>query len=238
MSTASLASAPIINSPSTTSAHSAVPHRDAELLALGAEFDRAAAKGEPVRQRAAAALQRLHQAVPMPTALVATARDRELFSSYLGNDLLEQIEAGERYKPRTIEALRDATFARSIPQPDGARCRVINIGAEARAREIVAAGDAYNARSLEVSQEMEVDELHDAEGEASRAVWPIIDRIMATRASTVEGMRLKARAALFVTPELAFAEPMVGDPDHLALRSIVADLLAIEHKTVSPITPA
>jgi hypothetical protein len=176
---------------------------DAELIALGREFDRLAlVLNDCFRRSDAAYDQAKAMMIKAPDALRPKVGDRQAGlrppkCSNVGDGLYGHFDI--------------SGYIHSIDHP--------------RAREIVQAYDLWNACREPAYERSGFNEIHREIESHSEAMDPISDRIIVLPAHTIEGMKVKARVSFYC------CVGMVDDndsPDVESAMSIVIDLLRMQ----------
>jgi hypothetical protein len=169
--------------------------QDAEILALGAELDAALAIYEPL----SAELGRLEKIYrsrdSRPRALLVQKGDQLLLDQHLS------VGIGYEYYPAHVQILRSVVFTRAIGRSTGPSAHDVSIDfvpdtkATARAAEIVKAYDEYSRRTEKLANDIGLTDIQRRFEKAYDEVSPIVDRVLAAPASTLAGLRVRARAA-------------------------------------------
>jgi len=200
MSTASLAAtAAVVSSPSIADASA---DTDAELFALGAEFDRALAAFMPLDCEARRRYELWKERTTSPPALIATEDDRVLFDgvrNFRGELLVEGLDVGEPYRPVDIEGFkrggyyqRKSWFSLELD---------VSKKAAARAVEIEQAWESWRIHQAQVADELALESADEAADQAEAAVQVIVEQMVQLPARSIEALRIKARALAFLHVE-------------------------------------
>jgi hypothetical protein len=175
---------------------------DAELMALGREFDRLALMLNDCFRRSSATYDQAEaMTLEVPDALRPKVGDREA-----------GLRAPESIEPdHGLYGHNDVGYIRIIDHP--------------RAREIVQAYDLWKASKERGLEQSGFNEIHREIESHNEAIDPISDRIIALPAHSLEGMKVKARVSFYC------CVGMVHDNDSTDVESamsIVIDLLRMQ----------
>jgi len=167
---------------------------DAALFALGRRFD-AQCTIVDARAAQACAASRALRAVrdAAPAALRWTwARDKRmpftLHLSPLRDGMVYPDDVVGMIRARVWDDGRGVTYTSGVPAAE----------VQARAAEIVAAFDRFNAESGVAGHELTLEEANEALGDALERRCQLEEQIIAARAATLEGLAVKARVALHI----------------------------------------
>lgn len=209
---------------------------DAELLALGSEFDAARMTEVAACEDCNAAQREVARHMPeRPACLIYRASDAKL-GVHQERMMAQALEGREvcssdiqwlRQKmPMTHEILRPIRFGERahIDHPGRKFDRVAHPEAQARAVEIVTAWDAWQTERLRVQNEHFPEALDDAANEAGDEAAALATRLAALPALTADGFRVKLRALSHYRRDTLLAEiPSEPDPDQLLSHSLWRD---------------
>lgn len=184
---------------------------DAALLHLGRRLDAALARQKPIR----AEYERIEDiwakdAPARPGALIYRASDQPLPLRRWGD--YRAVHEGEPVGLRDIIELRGHTFIRGVPRPvtpeDNLPPEAHTVvephfwpEAQARAAEILAAWDAWEADRERHSEECGYQNAEDRLDAADDEILAVAERIAELPATTAEGMRIKLRASAVYVEE-------------------------------------
>jgi hypothetical protein len=176
---------------------------DAELMALGREFDRLALVINDCFRRSSAAYDHAKaMMIDAPDALRPKVGDRQAGlsppkCSNVGNGLYGHFDI--------------SGYIRGIDHP--------------RAREIVQAYDLWKASEERAYERAGFNEIYREIESHNEAMGPISDRIIALPAHTIEGMKVKARVSFYCHVGMVHDNE---SPDVESAMSIVIDLLRMQ----------
>lgn len=215
---------------------SADPSADAELLALGYQFDAARMTEIAACEDCNAAQREADRHMPeRPACLFYRASDERLnvFRHLVDPESLNGVEINSadverlrRIMPMTHEILRPIRYGERahIDHPGRKFDIVAHPEAQARAVEIVTAWDAWRSEQMRVQSEHFPEALDDAANEAGNEAAALAARIAALPALTADGFRVKLRAFSHYQRKMLLAEiPEEPDPDQLLSHSLWRD---------------
>jgi hypothetical protein len=151
--------------------------QDTEIIELGGKLNAALVVYDPLRTQLHHVDEIFAKRNPVPRALLVRKGDQSL----LGPHLHEHLDLGQPFNLADKMSLRSAPFTRAA--------------ASARAAEIVKADNEHKMLGQKLHEELAVDEITRQFDIAYDAVSEIVVRISHVTATTIEGLRVKARAA-------------------------------------------
>lgn len=210
---------------------------DAKLLRLGRRFDVVSAREIAANESCTAAEREADRHMPRrPACLIYRASDAYL--NVHQNRMMAEALDGREIRSTDVERLRRIMpMMHEVLRPirEGERAHVDHAGrkfdivphpeAQARAEEIVAAWDAWDAERQRILNEYVPGALDDAATDASDEAAGLAERIASLPARTAAGLRVKLRALAHYRASALPAEiPDLPDPDQLLSHSLWRDV--------------
>ena len=216
-----------------------VPGIDADLLRLGRQFDAASAREMAANEACNAAQEEADRHMPeRPACLIYRAADESLRvheyvvmpgvleGQEIGHQDVEWLRRKMPMMQDVLRPVRDGESA-SIDHPGRRRDTVPYPKAQARAEEIVAAWDSWQAERLRVLSEHCPDALEDAANDAGDLAADLAHRIAGLPAQTAAGLRVKLRALAHYNSSFFYLTlPELPDPDQALSHSLWRDVQA------------
>lgn len=212
---------------------------DAELLRLGRQFEAASAREKAANEACNAAQDEADRHMPeRPACLIYRASDATL--AVHQERMMAEALSGRAIRSSDIEWLRrKMPMHHEVLRPirPGERAHIDHPGrkfdivphpeAQARAEEIVAAWDAWQAERLQVLSEHCPDALEETANEAGDIAANLAHRIAALPALTAVGLRVKLRALAHYNASFFYLNlPELPDPDQALSHSLWRDVQA------------
>jgi len=188
---------------------------DAELIALGREFDSADAEFNAIDDQMEKISDRAWEAVEPPNAMAFRDDDRSLLDVY---DLPPPSD--DFYSIDAVSQFRTGRYG-------------LSDGELARKREIVAAWDYWHKALAAMADAFGIAELRPQRDRALARARKVGEQIMRIPACGVAGVIVKARVARWCNGETI--EYATGEfNDHNVVDSLIDDLLAMTDRTPPP----
>jgi hypothetical protein len=216
-------------------------HADQELLDLAPKYD-AALQVENAAYEPLMALSDACQAArpPMPDALRHRVWDHSMWLFPISplTRRISDLDNGDFYcveevdqlraKPRTKRVAKVKECSKGVLTEVGPMMDVPHPEAQARADEIIAAWDEHRAACQAVTASFGFDDAEQAFYQLARTRVAIGDRIVALRATTIGGLRVRAKIVAHMFSEDDLEPEDEQSTDEKMMWAIVRDLVRIE----------